>query len=120
MGFKDVVIIADEGTGPGDRTLENMANRLAADWQPSGVHVHYVTAHEPRPGQGMTSIMSMFMTVARTPTRSRHAAAAEAAPAFERRVRGLPAQASNAPTTSVMNETGLTVVKWGMSSTTRR
>ena len=53
-GFKDVVIIADEGTGPGDRTQENMANRLAADWQPSGVHVHYVTAHEMRPGQGMT------------------------------------------------------------------
>ena len=53
-GFKDVVIIADEGTGPGDRTQENMANRLAADWQPSGVHVHYVTAHELRPGQGMT------------------------------------------------------------------
>ena len=53
-GFKDVVIIADEGSGPGDRTLENMANRLAADWQPSGVHVHYVTAHELRPGQGMT------------------------------------------------------------------
>ena len=31
-GFKDVVIIADEGTGPGDRTLENLAERLDADW----------------------------------------------------------------------------------------
>jgi len=53
-GFKHVVIIADEGTGPGDRTLENLANRLDADWKPSDVHVYYVTAHEMRPGQAMT------------------------------------------------------------------
>jgi len=53
-GFKHVVIIADEGTGPDDRTLENLAKRLDADWKPSDVHVYYVTAHEMRPGQGMT------------------------------------------------------------------
>jgi hypothetical protein len=53
-GFRDVVIIADEGAGPDDRTLEDLANRLEADWQPSGVGVYFVTAHEVRPGQGMT------------------------------------------------------------------
>jgi 4-carboxymuconolactone decarboxylase len=53
-GFESVVIIADEGTGPADRTLENLAKRLEADWQPSGVQMYYVTAHELRPGQGMT------------------------------------------------------------------
>jgi 4-carboxymuconolactone decarboxylase len=53
-GFRDVVIIADEGAGPDDRTLENLAQRLDADWQPSGVHVYHVTAHELRPGQAMT------------------------------------------------------------------
>ena len=53
-GFKDVVIIADEGAGPDDRVLEDQAERLAADQQPSGVRVYYVTAHETRPGQGMT------------------------------------------------------------------
>jgi len=52
--FTNVVIIADEGTGPGDRSLEDLAQRLHADWRPSGVRVHYVTAHEIRPGQGMT------------------------------------------------------------------
>ena len=52
--FTKVVIIADEGTGPGDRSLEDLAQRLHADWRPSGVRVHYVTAHEIRPGQGMT------------------------------------------------------------------
>ncbi len=52
--FTNVVIIADEGTGPGDRSLEDLAQRLHADWRPSGVRVGYVTAHETRPGQGMT------------------------------------------------------------------
>jgi 4-carboxymuconolactone decarboxylase len=52
--FTNVVIIADEGAGPGDRSLEDVAQRLHADWRPSGVHVRYVTAHEIRPGQGMT------------------------------------------------------------------
>ena len=52
--FTDVVIIADEGAGPGDRSLEDLAQRLHADWRPSGVRVRYVPAHETRPGQGMT------------------------------------------------------------------
>jgi 4-carboxymuconolactone decarboxylase len=52
--FTNVVIIADEGTGPADRSVEDLATRLSADWSASGVHVHYVTAHEMRPGQGMT------------------------------------------------------------------
>jgi len=52
--FTNVVLIADEGTGPGDRSLEALAQRLHADWRPSGVRVRYVTAHETRPGQGMT------------------------------------------------------------------
>jgi 4-carboxymuconolactone decarboxylase len=52
--FTNVVIIADEGAGPGDRSLEDLAQRLHADWRPSGVRVTYVTAHEVRPGQGMT------------------------------------------------------------------
>lgn len=53
-GFKDVVIIADEGAGPDDRTLRNLAERLEAEWRPSGVRIVYVTAHEERPGQGMS------------------------------------------------------------------
>jgi len=53
-GFKDVVIIADEGTGPDDRTLRDLTERLEAEWQPSGVRILYVTAHEERPGQDMT------------------------------------------------------------------
>jgi len=53
-GFESVVIIADEGAGPDDHTLEDLANRLDADWQASGLNVYYVTAHEMRPGQGMT------------------------------------------------------------------
>jgi 4-carboxymuconolactone decarboxylase len=53
-GFTDVVIIADEGAGPDDRALTNLAERLEAQWQPSGVRIYYVTAHEERPGQGMT------------------------------------------------------------------
>lgn len=53
-GFSDVVILADEGAGPGDRTLIDLAERLEAEWQPSGVRILHVTAHEERPGQGMT------------------------------------------------------------------
>jgi len=52
--FTDVVIIADEGTGPTDRSMEELAQRLKTDWSASGVHVHYVSAHERRPGQDMT------------------------------------------------------------------
>lgn len=52
--FTDVVIIADEGTGPTDRSMEDLAQRLKADWSASGVQVHYVSAHEMRPEQGMT------------------------------------------------------------------
>jgi len=53
-GFTDVVIITDEGAGPDDRTLSDLAEQLEAEWQPSGVRILYVTAHEERPGQGMT------------------------------------------------------------------
>ena len=53
-GFKHVIVIADEGTGPGDRTLETLAGRLDAEWKPAGVRVYHITAHEMRPGQGMT------------------------------------------------------------------
>jgi 4-carboxymuconolactone decarboxylase len=52
--FTNVVIVADEGSGPGDRSLEDLAQRLSADWSPSGVRVQSVTAHEVRPGQDMT------------------------------------------------------------------
>ncbi len=52
--FTDVVIIADEGTGPTDRSMEDLAQRLKADWSASGVQVHYVSAHEMRSEQGMT------------------------------------------------------------------
>ena len=53
-GFRDVVILADEGAGPGDRTLRDLAEQLKATWQPSGVRIFEVTAHEERPGQDMT------------------------------------------------------------------
>jgi hypothetical protein len=53
-GFEDVVIIADEGAGPDDRTLSDLTERLEAEWQPAGVRIHYVTAHEERPGQDMS------------------------------------------------------------------
>ena len=53
-GFRNVMIIGDEGTGPGDTTLENFANKLDGEWRPKGVRVYYITAHEMRPGQGMT------------------------------------------------------------------
>jgi 4-carboxymuconolactone decarboxylase len=52
--FTNVVVIADEGTGPADRSLEDLAQRLSTDWSGSGVRVRYITAHEIRPGQGMT------------------------------------------------------------------
>jgi 4-carboxymuconolactone decarboxylase len=52
--FTNIVIVADEGTGPSDRRMQELAERVRADWGPSGVHVQYVTAHEIRPGQGMT------------------------------------------------------------------
>jgi 4-carboxymuconolactone decarboxylase len=48
------VIIADEGASPTDRSMEDLAQRLNADFSASGVQVHYVTAHEMRPGQDMT------------------------------------------------------------------
>jgi hypothetical protein len=53
-GFSDVVIIADEGAGPDDRTLRDLAAQLAAQWQPSGVRILHVSAHEERPGQDMS------------------------------------------------------------------
>ena len=53
-GFRDVVILADEGAGPADRTLRDLAEQLEAMWQPSGVRIFHVTAHEERPGQNMT------------------------------------------------------------------
>lgn len=52
--FTDVVIIADEGTGPTDRSMRDLAERLKADFSAAGVRIHYVTAHEMRPGQDMT------------------------------------------------------------------
>jgi 4-carboxymuconolactone decarboxylase len=51
-GFTAVVIIADEGAGPGDRMLSDLAERLQAETP--DVRILYVTAHEERPGQGMT------------------------------------------------------------------
>jgi hypothetical protein len=53
-GFTDIVIIADEGAGPADRTLQDLAEQLTAQWQGSGVRVLHVSAHEGRPGQGMS------------------------------------------------------------------
>jgi 4-carboxymuconolactone decarboxylase len=52
--FTSVVIIGDEGNGPDDRRLQDLAQRLSADLSSSRVRVRYVTAHETRPGQGMT------------------------------------------------------------------
>ncbi|MEO8465717.1 MAG: hypothetical protein ABI640_10285 [Gammaproteobacteria bacterium] len=52
--FTNVVIIADEGAGPDDRRMRELSERVHADWRPSGVRVHYVNAHETRPGQDMT------------------------------------------------------------------
>jgi hypothetical protein len=53
-GFKNVMVVADEGTAPDDRRLETLAKKLDAEWKPTGVNVYYITAHEMRPGQGMT------------------------------------------------------------------
>jgi hypothetical protein len=53
-GFRHAVIIGDEQTSVGDTTLERIATMLEAKWRPKGVRVYYVTAHEIRPGQGMT------------------------------------------------------------------
>jgi 4-carboxymuconolactone decarboxylase len=52
--FTDLVIIADEGNGPDHRSLDELTGRLEAEWAPSGVRVIQVTAHEDRPGQGMS------------------------------------------------------------------
>ncbi len=52
--FTDVVVVADEGAGPADRSMEDLAQRLRSEWGASGVRVHYATAHEMRPGQSMT------------------------------------------------------------------
>jgi 4-carboxymuconolactone decarboxylase len=52
--FTHVVVIADEGAGPADRSLQDLTERLSAEWSASGVHVRYVAAHEVRPGQSMT------------------------------------------------------------------
>lgn len=52
--FTNVVVIADEGIGPADHSTEDLAQRLSADWSPAAVQVYCVTAHELRPGQGMT------------------------------------------------------------------
>lgn len=52
--FRDVVIITDESANVGDTTFDALANRLDREWQPKGVRVHHVTAHEIRPGQAMT------------------------------------------------------------------
>jgi hypothetical protein len=53
-GFTDVVILADEGAGPDDGTLRDLAEQLRAQWQPAGVRILHVSAHEGRPGQGMS------------------------------------------------------------------
>jgi hypothetical protein len=50
--FLDVVIIADEDVKVGSMTLAEVANALDREWIPTGVRVHYVSAHEIRPGQG--------------------------------------------------------------------
>jgi 4-carboxymuconolactone decarboxylase len=52
--FTSVVVIADEGAGPADRSIEELAQRLRASFGASGVRIRSVTAHEIRPGQGMT------------------------------------------------------------------
>lgn len=52
--FTQVVVLADEGAGPDDRSLQELTERLSAEWSGAGVRVRYVTAHEVRPGQSMT------------------------------------------------------------------
>lgn len=51
-GFSDVVIIADEGAEPDDGVLRDLAAQLEAEFP--AVRILQVTAHEERPGQGMT------------------------------------------------------------------
>ncbi len=53
-GFRHVVILADEDTRAGETSLEDLARRFGREWTPKGIRVYYVTAHEMRPGQGMT------------------------------------------------------------------
>ena len=53
-GFKNVMIMGDDGPPAGDMTLESVARKLDLDWQTKGVRVYYIHAHEIRPGQGMT------------------------------------------------------------------
>jgi 4-carboxymuconolactone decarboxylase len=52
--FTSVVVIADEGAGPTDATLETLARRLSNELKGRGIHVYFVTAHEMRPGHAMT------------------------------------------------------------------
>ena len=52
-GFKNVMIMADDGPA-GDAALESVAKKLDLEWQPKGVRVYFIHAHEIRPGQGMT------------------------------------------------------------------
>ena len=54
VGFRNVVIVGDEETRVADTSLERIAATLDTEWQPKGARVFYVTAHEIRPGQGMT------------------------------------------------------------------
>ena len=49
--FVSVFVIGDEGAV---RENESLANTLSAEYKPRGIDVHYITAHEMRPGQGMT------------------------------------------------------------------
>jgi len=53
-GFKNVMIMGDDGPPSGDMTLESVAKKLDLDWQTKRVRIHYIQAHEIRPGQGMT------------------------------------------------------------------
>ena len=53
-GFKNVMIMGDDGPPSGDMTLESVAKKLDLDWQTKGVRIYYIQAHEIRPGQGTT------------------------------------------------------------------
>ena len=53
-GFRNVMIMADDGIRPGDITFEEVATRLDVDWKSKGVRAYYIDAHEMRPGQGLT------------------------------------------------------------------
>ena len=52
--FTSVFVIADEGAGPQDTTLELLSERLRSDLRGKDVNVYSVNAHEMRPGQAMT------------------------------------------------------------------